>query len=201
MLTRPSIVVFNEELIKELLGPDKIMTMPKDAKVTELFFAVIGKGMSLSEGNQWKHKRKLLSQVFTHDFITALIPKMVTIIEQTFDNFDAQHLQTNKQGKSVIKGDLFDLMVKFTSSVVAVSFLGLDILEERLRGESMVDIVLRLMSMCSQSIKDPLLLIFGSTLLNKRWRKFDKTFMDLNDQVNSILKGYIHQMDKKDASD
>lgn len=51
MLTRPSIVVFNEELIKELLGPDKIMTMPKDAKVTELFFAVIGKGMSLSEGN------------------------------------------------------------------------------------------------------------------------------------------------------
>lgn len=49
----------------------------------------------------------------------------------------------------MIKGDLFDLMVKFTSSVVAVSFLGLDILEERLRGESMVDIVLRLMSMCS----------------------------------------------------
>ena len=83
-------------------------------------------------------------------------------------------------------------MVKFTSSVVVVGFLGLDVLQEKLKGESIVDVMLKLMEFCSQSMNDPLLMAFGTKLLNRGWRKFDRDFVDSNNNVNAILKSKIH---------
>jgi len=66
------------------------------------------------------------------------------------------------------------MMVKFTSSVIVGGFLGFDALNEQLKGESIVDAVLKLMAMGVDGLSDPLLLMFGKKLLNRRWRKFDR---------------------------
>ena len=96
MMNRPALVVMNEDLIKELMSPNMVMIAPKDPKVTALFYSVIGKGIVMIEGSEWKHRRKLLSHVFTHDFITALIPQMITVLDQVFEEFEKRHASTNK---------------------------------------------------------------------------------------------------------
>jgi cytochrome P450 len=70
----------NAELIKEMLSPEKAMIMEKDKDLYEVFFSIFRKGLFLSENGEWKHRRKLLSNVFNYDFITAHIPMMVDIL-------------------------------------------------------------------------------------------------------------------------
>lgn len=65
-------------------------------------------------------------------------------------------------------------MVKFSSSIIVGSFLGFDALKEQLKGESIVEAVLKLVEKGVDGLSDPLLLIFGKKLLDRRWRKFDR---------------------------
>lgn len=66
------------------------------------------------------------------------------------------------------------MMVKFTSSVVIACFLGMDSLKDKLKDESIVEAVLRLMDMSASSLIDPLIMAFGAKFLKMRWRKFDR---------------------------
>jgi len=43
--------------------------------------------MLVSEGIDWKNKRKVLSNVFNYDFITAHIPMMAKIADNVFNDF------------------------------------------------------------------------------------------------------------------
>ena len=52
---------------------------------------------------------------------------MSKIADQVFDSFEAKALAKN--GENEIKVDMFEMMVKFTSSVVISGFLGLDSLK------------------------------------------------------------------------
>ena len=51
----------------------------------EVFFTGIKNGMICAEGNQWKHRRKNISQAFNFDFIVSHIPMMVQIADKAFD--------------------------------------------------------------------------------------------------------------------
>ena len=74
----------NPELMKEIISSDKIMILPKEKNLAAVFFSLFKKGLVATEGNQWKHRRKLLSKVFTYDFITSQIPMMGKIIDEVF---------------------------------------------------------------------------------------------------------------------
>lgn len=76
------------------------------------------------------------------------------------------------------------MMVKFTSSVVVAGFLGVDVLNEKLKDKSIVDALLKLADLGTISFNDPLLLIFGNKLLKRGWRAFDREFMELLNDVN-----------------
>ena len=132
-------------MLKEILSPDKVMILPKEKKIIEVFFSILPKGLVAIEGNEWKHRRKLISKVFTYDFIISHIPMMSKIADQVFDSFEANTL--TKNGKNEIKVDLFKMMVKYTSSVVISGFLGLDCLQEQIKGETIPDALLRLVNL------------------------------------------------------
>ena len=57
----------------------------------------------------------------------------------------------------------------------------------------MTDAVLKLSNMGVELLNDPLLIIFGEKLLNRRWRKTDKEFCELKDGINQILHSYIEK--------
>lgn len=44
-----------------------------------------------SEGNDWKEKKKLLSKIFTYDFIIDSIPRMANIADEVLDNFENKY--------------------------------------------------------------------------------------------------------------
>ena len=45
MLNRPNIVILNAEMLKELMSPDKVMILPKEKKIIEVFFSILPKGL------------------------------------------------------------------------------------------------------------------------------------------------------------
>jgi cytochrome P450 len=52
-----------------------------------IWMSIFGNGMLGSEGNDWKDKRKLLSKVFSYDFIIDNLPMIISIADQVFDDF------------------------------------------------------------------------------------------------------------------
>jgi hypothetical protein len=53
------------------------------------------------------------------------------------------------------------MMIQYSSTMVVSGFLGFKAINERIKGEGIASSVLKLASMSMESIKDPLLLIFG----------------------------------------
>ena len=94
------------------------MILPKENKIIEVFFSILRKGLVAIEGKKWKHRRKLISKVFNYDFITALVPEMIELADNIFDNFENKFKKDEE-----IKVDLYKMMVTFTSSVVVSGFV------------------------------------------------------------------------------
>ena len=46
------------------------------------------KGIVAAEDEYWKKKKKLLSKVFTFDFVVSQIPNMIKIADTTFDSVE-----------------------------------------------------------------------------------------------------------------
>ena len=89
------------------------------------------------------------------------------------------------------------MMTKYTSSVVISGFLGTDSLKEQLKGESISDSIQKMVSTTYSSMNDPLYLLFGEKILNRRWRKIDRDILDMKNQTNAILKSFIKDFQEK----
>ena len=141
----------------------------------------------------------MISKVFTYEFIVSQIPMMKTIIDQVFDEFEKKAIKENSGGKAnqQMRVDLLKMMTNFTSSVVLSGFLGTESLKEQLKGESITELIQKMVSTTYTSINDPLYLLFGEAILNRRWRKIDRDILDLKNQVNTILKSYIKDLQEK----
>ena len=89
------------------------------------------------------------------------------------------------------------MMTKFTSSAVISGFLGTESLKEQIKGESISDCMQKMVSISFISLNDPLYLLFGEKILNRRWRKIDRHILDLKNQTNAILKSFIKGFEEK----
>jgi cytochrome P450 len=102
------------------------MILPKENKIVEVFFSIIKNGLVNVEGKKWKHRRKLISKVFNFDFITSLVPEMIEIADNIFDDFEKK-----MDNNSETKVNLFAMMLNFASSVVVSGFLGFDAIKDK----------------------------------------------------------------------
>jgi hypothetical protein len=57
---------------------------------------------------------------------------------------------------------------------VISGFLGMDALKEQLKGQSLAAAHLKLINAGMLTIKDPLILLFGEKLVQRRWRRCDR---------------------------
>ena len=124
---------------------------------------------------------------------------MCTIANQTFDEFEKEHLKVHpeEEEQKYFKGELLKMMSKYTSSVVISGFLGTDSLKEKLKGESITDLIQKMVSVTYSKVSDPLYLLFGEKILNRRWRKIDRDILDMKNQTNAILKSFIKDFQDK----
>jgi cytochrome P450 len=70
---------------------------------------VVGSGIAFSEGNEWKKKRKVISNVFHFEFLHSLIPKMIKTLDEYFEEFDENGEKGGVAGYvSGFAGDVYD---------------------------------------------------------------------------------------------
>ncbi len=89
-----------------------------------------GKGLALTEGEEWKRKRKLFSKIFNFDLVKENIEEMSQICDRYFDLFDSE----NKKDKNVIKYDVHTLSTRIFSGIMMKCFLGTDQVKDRIKG-------------------------------------------------------------------
>ena len=128
ILNKPDIVLANFNLIQEATTNDSIMKLHKVYGLFDAFYDLVKKSILRVEGQEWKHRRKILSQVFNFELITSQIPTMIKIADRTFEEFEVngQVIKETNDVKSQIQVNLLDIVVRYTSSVVISGFLGLN---------------------------------------------------------------------------
>ena len=72
------------DLVKELLSFEKQMIFQK-TKLELDCFRRLGIGIVFSEGEAWKKKRKIVTEIFNFDFLQKLSPKIALICDNAFD--------------------------------------------------------------------------------------------------------------------
>jgi cytochrome P450 len=110
----------------------------------EVFLAnIIKPGLVTAEGQEWRNRKKVLSKVFNYEFIVSQIPEMVAIADRTFADFEEAYWKEHSEHRGhQLTVQFFELMVKYTSSVVMSGFLGIDSLKEMLHNVPIVEAIL-----------------------------------------------------------
>ena len=52
---------------------------PKEEMISRNFIRCLGNGIGLTEGEEWKRKRKIISSVFNFDMLVASVPTIVKL--------------------------------------------------------------------------------------------------------------------------
>lgn len=76
--------LIDPDLIKEYYEKTKENCYEKDLESPGLSTLkdMVGSGLFLSEGDDWKKKKKILSNVFNYDFIRSKIPLIATVAQE-----------------------------------------------------------------------------------------------------------------------
>jgi len=69
-------------LLKDLFAPDNVAIYPKYNILISGIIELVGEGIAFSEGDTWKHKRRVISNVFNFDLLKSNIPKICDICDK-----------------------------------------------------------------------------------------------------------------------
>jgi cytochrome P450 len=161
---------------------------------------VVGSGIAFSEGNEWKKKRKVISNVFHFEFLHSLIPKMIKTLDEYFEEFD------ERTEKKVVLLDMFqDLLATFMIKF----FFGGELKGQTLDGVAIPLFITKLMFDVNEQGFEPVALALGPKFLelglrakdrdiNRRVKLFrDYALKTIDDRVKELKEKGFKEGDKK----
>ena len=77
-----TLIIIQPRLLKYLFAPEKINIIQRSHLNKYGFKIALGNTMILNEGDVWKRKRKVLSEIFNFDFIKRNVPRMREICKE-----------------------------------------------------------------------------------------------------------------------
>lgn len=128
----------------------------------------MGDGLGSSEGDVWRRKRRVMSAVFHFDFLSAIIPKAVTICDQVFDEFDQSHQGLPKTM------DIKEIFLQIFGDVILQSFFGCRPTHEKIDGQLVTTYLSNLAQDLQQQAADPFALLFGVRAVSFGIRRGDR---------------------------
>ena len=89
---------------------------------------MLKRGLVFIEKDVWRHRRRILSKVFNFDFIGSQIPVMVESANLMFERFEQEYWSQHPEDKKLnrIKITLYELIAKYTSTIVMAGFIGME---------------------------------------------------------------------------
>lgn len=76
-----TIDIINPDIMREFLSMEKIFIFPKKKLYIANMKRILGHGVAFSEETAWKSKRKIITSVFTFDFLKSIIPNISKICD------------------------------------------------------------------------------------------------------------------------
>jgi cytochrome P450 len=77
--------IINPELVKEFYQNNNENNYVKADVITSSFKMLVKHGIIMKEGQEWKLRKKIISSVFTHDFLVHLLPEIHKITISRLD--------------------------------------------------------------------------------------------------------------------
>ena len=87
-INRVYIELAHPELLQEFLSSENMQHYTKASLGRNPVRRGLGEGLLFSEGNSWKMKRKVLTQVFNFDFLKRLAPKIAGISDYALEKVE-----------------------------------------------------------------------------------------------------------------
>jgi cytochrome P450 len=113
--------IINPELVKHFLANDKIMIYPKSRDFVSVMERAIGKGIPFSEGQTWKRKRKIISEVFNFEFVASLTPRIGQICDESLDRLENAY---KTDDPSAFKYHVLEYTIDMAANVMLECFFG-----------------------------------------------------------------------------
>jgi len=167
------IFLFNDpESVRRILV-DESADFPRSVLRNRLIAPVVGEGLVLAEGDEWRKQRRMLAPAFTPRNVDHLAPLMA--------DGAAQHVA--ELGDSAQQIDLFKTVARWTLEIVTKAMLSLDVSEESRRLKGMSDFYLAHLAI--PRALDVLTPAWAPTpfdiarkLYGLRWRNFIQSIVD-----------------------
>ena len=125
MLNQVHMDIIHLDLIQDFLSAEKIHNYTKTVETKDLFRKVGGEGLLFSEGEEWKMKRKVLTDVFNFEFLKQLAPKIAEMADKAYDKMEGS-------SGDRIRYDVLDATIEFVANVMIEGFFGQSIKEDKI---------------------------------------------------------------------
>ena len=76
------------DFMKDFYNGEKHFSYPKSYSIVFPVIRVFGAGLTLNEGANWTHRRKILNRVLNFDLIKNQIPTLANISEDFLERFE-----------------------------------------------------------------------------------------------------------------
>ena len=102
--------------------------------MTTVIKRALGNGLGMSEGDRWRRKRKIMSQLFTHDLIINNGHKFAKLCEEAMEEFEREAdknskregLEGDEKDDGSLEYDIQKLMIYLFSLITFEFFIGGD---------------------------------------------------------------------------
>lgn len=183
------IVLFltSPDLIKEYFNMENALLLEKSKVLTLGLKKIAGKGLFLSEGNEWKKKRKILSKVFNFDLVKGNIGEIANICDSSLDKFE--------ENCKIDDNEYSDFGIKITANIanriILKCFFGEDNFKEEIKGVPISNVIVEMVEDSVKISFSPLVLLFGNKAfdwnLTNQIKKYKETITIFNSICQAIV--------------
>jgi len=153
LITNTLFVLRGTEYIKEFIQKQSLY---RKIKAVHAFKHLGGNSLGLLEGDDWKKRRKLISNAFHFDFLK----EQMKCVQET-----AREALNNISEEDMNKYSIISKMQEITGQVVCRIFFGKSISQYRFEGKSLTDAAGEIVAEVAHCTRTPLVVFFGPKIM------------------------------------
>lgn len=186
----PIVNLINLDLLQAFFNTE-LATYVKHEPFLLNFRRLFGRSMGLVEGDEWRRKRRVISNTFHFDFLQSIMPDICKIINEEFADFERLHPENEK------KMDLLEMFQVILSTIMVRVFFGGDLKGKTLEGKKLSTYISDLVADGNNQSMNLLSMLLGPKFLNMGIRAKDR---DLNRRTK-LFKAFAYDLVSQTIAD